>query len=54
MKTELKEITFEFDPVSKELLITRDGVNFAVQKKYLFSLSRFLIRIYQKKFGRKF
>lgn len=53
METKLKGISFWFDEDSKELIIGRDKVYFAVPKKYLFSLSRFLIRISQKGFYRK-
>ena len=50
MKSELKEIKFEFDELNKELIIERDGFRFAIPKRYLFSLNRFLLRIFQKNF----
>ena len=53
MKTELKNITWEFDEENKELLIEKDGVYFAIPKRYLFSLNRFLVRIFQRGFFRK-
>lgn len=51
MKATLKQITFEW--VNNDLLIIRDGFVFAVPKRYLFSLQRFITRIAQKEFRRK-
>jgi hypothetical protein len=53
IKTRLKEIDFFWDESNKELLIGRDKVTFAVPKKYLFSLNRFILRIAQKNFKTK-
>ena len=53
MRTELKGITWIFDEEHKELVIEKDKVQFAIPKRYLFSLMRFLIRISQRGFYRK-
>lgn len=53
METKLKNITWKFDEENKELLIERDNVVFAIPKRYLFSLNRFLVRIFQRGFFRK-
>ena len=51
MKTQLKGIEFEWK--DSELLIGQDKVYFAIPKRYIFSLMRFIIRISQKEFRRK-
>jgi len=54
METKLKEITFAYDEEKKELWIIDSGGNESiVPKKYLFSLNRFLVRIFQRGFYRK-
>ena len=53
METKLKDIAWKFDEEHKELLIESQGVWFAIPRKYLFSLNRFLIRIFQRGFFRK-
>lgn len=53
MENKLKYISFEFDEVNKELLISRDNVTFCVPKRYIGSLQIFLNRIYRKGFYRK-
>jgi len=53
METKLKDIAWKFDEEHKELLIVKDGVYFAIPRKYLFSLNRFLVRIFQRGFFRK-
>lgn len=53
METKLKGIYFKYDEENKELLIEIDKFYFAVPKRYLFSLSRFLLRIFQRGFYRK-
>jgi len=51
MKTELKDNWFAWN--GEDLLIGQGKIFFAVPKKYLFSLQRFITRIAQKNFGRK-
>lgn len=51
MKTELKDIWFKWE--DDELWIGQSKTYFAVPKKYLFSLQRFITRIAQKEFRRK-
>jgi hypothetical protein len=50
MKSELKNITFEYDPETDSVTITNATGTFTVPKQYLFSLSRFLLRVFQKNF----
>ena len=53
METKLKDIAWIYDETNKELVIEKDKVQFAIPKRYIFSLMRFLIRISQRGFYRK-
>jgi len=53
MESRLKHIAWIYDEENRELIIEKDKVQFAVPKRYLFSLARFLIRISQRGFYRR-